>query len=246
MRAREVLVVTLVALAAACAKPEVYETAAAPPVPLDASAPVSPPSPEPLRAEDDELGLAEYERMLADKETRLRAAGVLLAARGELAKEEQRGGTPFAEPPPASRPLAGAAADEDTTTTKPSKSRRADKGDGRGASAAPRPTQPTGKGPTTATTGSEKKKKSVQYDPTPQPKPADANAEYEPPTETEAAAAGGRCQTICDLSSATCELEGKICDLAARHPDDPRYGELCRRADDDCRIAAEACQRCSP
>jgi hypothetical protein len=55
-----------------------------------------------------------------------------------------------------------------------------------------------------------------------------------------------RCAELCGLAESTCDLESKICDLAERHPGDPRYVRLCQRAGEDCRLAADACTRCSP
>ncbi|MFY0537353.1 hypothetical protein [Nannocystis pusilla] len=124
---------------------------------------------------------------------------------------------------------------------------RKDAGAGRAADAptvaqatAPAPAPAKPKGATTSSTSATREKK-VAYNVDAKP---EASARGYTAADDEASS--NRCQSICDLSAATCELEGKICDLATRHPDDPRYGDLCRRADDDCRLAAEACQRCSP
>jgi hypothetical protein len=223
MRARDLLAAALIALTAACAAQDHGEPRNAPPSALDAPASPPPPAAESaVSSVEDEL--AEYERLLADKESRLRAAGVLLAARASAdAVDEARAFDGFAPPPPAPAP---AGADAPT-----SKAKRASKSTtASGSAAAPSaPKVPVGGA------HPEREKQGVQYTPRPA---ADASAEAEPAAE--------RCQTICDLSAATCELEGKICDLASRHADDPRYAALCRRAEDDCRAAAEACQRCSP
>lgn len=53
-----------------------------------------------------------------------------------------------------------------------------------------------------------------------------------------------RCERVCGLAEATCELETQICELAARHPDEPRYAQACARAEQQCLAASEACQRC--
>lgn len=53
-----------------------------------------------------------------------------------------------------------------------------------------------------------------------------------------------RCTRICDLAEATCELETQICELAARHPDEPRYAQACARAEQQCEAASRACQTC--
>jgi hypothetical protein len=55
----------------------------------------------------------------------------------------------------------------------------------------------------------------------------------------------GRCQRICDLAEATCELQSRICALADDHTGEERYVAACTRADDDCRRASEACRGCS-
>ena len=56
----------------------------------------------------------------------------------------------------------------------------------------------------------------------------------------------GDCETLCDLSSATCDLQVRICVLAERHTDDPRYGNACKRATTDCAtvelIADSSCE----
>lgn len=241
MRARDLAGASLLALTAACASQDAERFAT--PAPLDAPAPVAPEREEAERGNpDDELGLAEYERLLADKESRLRAAGVLLAARDSGLAADARGGG-FAPPPPPAPTPAEEVADESQASAAKAKRPRKDASAGRAADAptvaqatapAPAPAKPKGGATTSAT-----REKKVAYN-------ADAKPEASAQGYTDDEATGNRCQNICDLSAATCELEGKICDLATRHPEDPRYGDLCRRADDDCRQAAEACQRCSP
>jgi hypothetical protein len=54
-----------------------------------------------------------------------------------------------------------------------------------------------------------------------------------------------RCEMICDLAAATCDLEAKICALASEHPEDARYQDACERANRDCDIAQEACLECA-
>lgn len=245
MRARDLAGASLMVLAAACASQDAERFAT--PAPLDAPAPVAPEREEAERTHDDELGLAEYERLLADKETRLRAAGVLLAARDSATAADARGGGFAPPPPPAPASVEEVAGDFQMNAAKTKRPRK-DASAGRAADAptvaqapapAPAPVKPKG-GATTSSSSAAREKK-VAY-----------NAEAKPEASAQGYAAAddeapsNRCQNICDLSAATCELEGKICDLATRHPEDPRYGDLCRRADDDCRQAAEACQRCSP
>jgi len=53
-----------------------------------------------------------------------------------------------------------------------------------------------------------------------------------------------RCDRLCGLAEATCELETQICELATRHPDEPRYQQACLRAEQQCIAASDACQRC--
>lgn len=53
-----------------------------------------------------------------------------------------------------------------------------------------------------------------------------------------------RCERVCRLAEATCELETQICELAARHPDEPRYAQACARAEQQCDAASRACQSC--
>jgi hypothetical protein len=56
--------------------------------------------------------------------------------------------------------------------------------------------------------------------------------------------AATRCERVCGLSEATCELEAQICTLAMRHPDEPRYAQACARAEQQCIAAVDACDRC--
>ncbi|WAS93801.1 hypothetical protein [Nannocystis punicea] len=247
MRARELAGASLMALVAACASQDAERVAT--PAPLDAPAPL----PAELQEEaerdntNDELGFAEYERLLADKETRLQAAGVLLTAREPALGAEMKGDARFAQPPPppAPGPRGGTVTEEERAGGgAAAKAKRPRKDSGRAADAArageaPAPAPMAPKAATTSSTPATRDK-NVQYE----AKPARGDAEGFVAANDEAPT--NRCQNICDLSAATCELEGKICDLAARHSEDPRYGDLCRRADDDCRQAAEACQRCSP
>jgi hypothetical protein len=56
--------------------------------------------------------------------------------------------------------------------------------------------------------------------------------------------ANSRCDRLCGLAEATCELETQICELSARHPGEPRYQQACLRAEQQCIAASDACQRC--
>lgn len=53
-----------------------------------------------------------------------------------------------------------------------------------------------------------------------------------------------RCTTVCELSAAICGLQDRICDLAPRHPNEPRYQAACQRAARDCETSQEACHAC--
>ena len=56
---------------------------------------------------------------------------------------------------------------------------------------------------------------------------------------------GGSCQRVCDLAQAMCALESRICDMAGRHEDEPRYATACDRAAGHCQVASEACSGCA-
>lgn len=69
---------------------------------------------------------------------------------------------------------------------------------------------------------------------TPSTKSAQAPAKDEDP-----------CLRICAIATAVCSLRERICLLADDHPDEPRYGAACKRAERDCTRATEACDDCS-
>lgn len=54
-----------------------------------------------------------------------------------------------------------------------------------------------------------------------------------------------RCTRICDLAKNACNLQERICDLAERHAGEPRYAQVCERAEADCTRASTACDDCS-
>lgn len=56
----------------------------------------------------------------------------------------------------------------------------------------------------------------------------------------------GRCEQVCEISAAICELEQQICGLLPRHRGDDRYQAACDRAVADCKAANEACHACTP
>jgi len=53
-----------------------------------------------------------------------------------------------------------------------------------------------------------------------------------------------RCDRICDLAEAACNLQSRICALADRHAGEARYESVCQRANDHCRLASDACSTC--
>lgn len=235
MRARDVLGAALLLVGCAAA-PHDGEAPIAPPAPLDApvSQATQAPAGEADRVVIDDDGFAEYERLLADKETRLRAAGVLLARREDLKEAKPATDPRYAPPPPS--PTGG-----DALAAEKGK---AGGGYGRATEAAkPRPTT----APSAATVPADPARKRVSKDKAERaPRPAPAKNQESAAAASEDEGGVGRCALICDLADTTCDLEGKICDLAARHPGDARYTDLCRRAEDDCKLAADACQQCSP
>lgn len=244
MTARDLAgLLTLAAVVGCASTPHEGHESPAAAAPLDTPAPTpAEGAPNATPVVDDELGLAEYERLLVANEDRLRAAGVLVAQREqERVTTESR----FAQPPPApatvgdaaggayAGPTGGAArAKRDATTAKKTK----DKATSSASTRSPAPTAPRPSAEPAKQVRAEKAEESPRRD----AKPTDANA------NADEDLAGGRCQQVCDLADATCDLSAKICDLAARHAGDARYTGLCQRADDDCDLAAAACQRCSP
>jgi hypothetical protein len=75
---------------------------------------------------------------------------------------------------------------------------------------------------------------------------APAVAKNRDEARTRRNAQADRCEIICDLAAATCELESRICALADEHRDEPRYAAACDRAGHDCELAQEACRACAP
>ncbi len=53
-----------------------------------------------------------------------------------------------------------------------------------------------------------------------------------------------RCERLCGLAEATCDLQVQICELSDRHPGDVRYADTCARAELQCDAAARECQIC--
>ena len=188
----------------------------------------APPAPAGVSADLQQLeaSLEDYEQQLAQNESRLRAMGVRIASADPADKRESEAVAKddrFAPPPPP----AGDAPERARDVRAESKSKAPAKKTAN-TTPTPRPAAP-------ATHGRAQGAASKPAE----PKPVAAE-------EQDDEGNRGRCAELCDLAHATCELEAKICDLAARHTDDPRYAEVCRRADDDCRVASEACILCSP
>lgn len=84
------------------------------------------------------------------------------------------------------------------------------------------------------------------------PQMADPPADDEPAATVDAAEGAAvsedvspaRCEEICQVAAAVCDLETRICDLAASHPGEAAYEDLCVRARGDCVAAADACEAC--
>jgi hypothetical protein len=53
-----------------------------------------------------------------------------------------------------------------------------------------------------------------------------------------------RCERMCELAEATCDLQLQICALAERHATDVRYDRACQQAQLQCDAAARECERC--
>lgn len=181
-----------------------------------------------------ETSLAAYEAQLAHNEARLQAMGVRIArADPARASAEKAKDSRFAEPPPARAGDAPAGASpKSAAPPAPTKQERKKATETKAA----KPTTPRADSELDANLGGAAR--------TPAP------AQTAPRDEARSAAddrdPGDRCTDLCELASATCDLEAKICDLATRHQSEPRYAEVCQRAGDDCRAAADACTLCSP
>ncbi len=53
-----------------------------------------------------------------------------------------------------------------------------------------------------------------------------------------------RCQRICSLKDAICDVSERICSLAETHEDDTKYAEACARSQTRCEQASAACSSC--
>lgn len=54
----------------------------------------------------------------------------------------------------------------------------------------------------------------------------------------------GKCEDLCELSRAICDVKSKMCEIADDHVSDDEYQDLCRKAKQRCREASESCVRC--
>lgn len=77
------------------------------------------------------------------------------------------------------------------------------------------------------------------------PMSATASAQATPAEPPMRDAPQDRCTTVCELSAAICGLQDRICELAPRHPGEPRYQAACQRAARDCEASQEACHACA-
>lgn len=199
--------------------------------PVDRYAP-PPPATSPAGSPAEELdnfkqSLAAYEAQLAQNEARLQAMGVRIARAEPAAEKRDADDNRFAPPPPAPAQRPGDAPSAGATTRQ-AKDKTSERVLAKKSREAPRPNAPrsdsAGLGRAQGSAGEAAKA----------------------PARDEADGDHTRCADLCDLAHATCDLEAKICDLATRHVDEPRYAEVCQRAGDDCRAAADACTLCSP
>jgi len=53
-----------------------------------------------------------------------------------------------------------------------------------------------------------------------------------------------RCERICELQAAICDVADRICSLAEEHAGEEKYDDACTRAGDRCEQATEACSGC--
>lgn len=54
-----------------------------------------------------------------------------------------------------------------------------------------------------------------------------------------------RCERICGLKDAICDVSDRICGLAETHADDKKYTEACTRSESRCTQATDACSSCT-
>lgn len=54
-----------------------------------------------------------------------------------------------------------------------------------------------------------------------------------------------RCERICGLKEAICDVSDRICGLAETHADEEKYTDACARSQGRCEQAADACSSCT-
>ncbi len=54
-----------------------------------------------------------------------------------------------------------------------------------------------------------------------------------------------RCERICSLKDAICDVSQRICGLAESHEDDRKYADACARSQSRCEQATTACSNCT-
>ncbi|KIG17447.1 hypothetical protein DB30_03148 [Enhygromyxa salina] len=54
----------------------------------------------------------------------------------------------------------------------------------------------------------------------------------------------GKCEELCELSRAICEVKTKMCEIADERVGDDEYQDLCRVAKQRCQRASQSCVRC--
>jgi hypothetical protein len=225
----------------------------------------APPPPGDERWFDDESGAPAVAWRNADDavaelqglEQRLAAAGVAMPAstsstaalRGAITDTVTLGGAAGAGGGEASPEADRAKPANEKSGSKRTKKRKGKKRpstsrDGRSS----RPNQPTSPGGSQGTDGARPEEEAREA---PKKDQADKQAESDNKnlsTEDATVAANaeaGWCENVCELTSAICSLELRICDMASRNPADERYGAACARARLDCSVATDACNECS-
>jgi hypothetical protein len=54
----------------------------------------------------------------------------------------------------------------------------------------------------------------------------------------------GKCEDLCELAQAICEVKTKMCEIADERVSDDEYQNLCRTAKQRCQRASDSCVRC--
>ncbi len=66
-----------------------------------------------------------------------------------------------------------------------------------------------------------------------------------PADEGKDSGKGSRCERICKLKDAICDVSERICGLAESHEDETKYTDACTRSETRCEQATTACSTCS-